>query len=139
VQVQPAEGSGHVRGNAAENRGAGTAAVQQIDRGDHTVTNEERWQIEGRTREALRQAKKNVASLKIEIEEYAEKLKEGAESLRHFVANPVGPGPTGMTSRQYTLHFFKTMIAAEIQQKLAEYEHESERVQDLEKKVGAFE
>ena len=102
------------------------------------MTNEERWKIEGRTREALRDAKKNLASLKIEIEEYADKLKEASESLRHFLANPVGPGPTGMTSRQYTLHFFRSAIPSDIENKLTEFERESERVRDLEKKVKEF-
>ena len=102
------------------------------------MTNEERWKVEGRTRDDLREAKKNVTALKIEIEEFVNKLADVNNHIRRFLANPVGSGPTGMTSRQYTLHFFRDIVPADIQSKLAEFETESERVRDLEIKVKEF-
>lgn len=102
------------------------------------MTAEERWKIEGRTREALREAKRNVASLKIEIEQYAQRLQDAAGSLRHLLGNPVGPGPTGMTASQYTIHFFQNLISEDVAQKLNEYEAESARLADLETKVKGF-
>lgn len=103
------------------------------------MTNEERWKIEGRTRDALREAKKNVTSLRIEIGDYAKHLEEAAGSLRHFLDNPIGLGPTGMTSSQYALHFFQNAIPDNMACKLKEYESESGRVRDLEKQVSALE
>ena len=102
------------------------------------MTDEERWKIEGKTRDALRDTKKTITSLQIELEEYAENLKGASDSLRHFLKNPIGPGPTGMTSVQYLLHFFRSAIPSNIELKLLEFEKESERLRDLERKVGQF-
>jgi hypothetical protein len=102
------------------------------------MTNEERWKIEGRTREDLRNAKQNIAALKISIEDYARQLEEAGGNLRHFLTNPVGAGSTGMTSLQYILHFFRSTIPANIEDKLKEFERESERLQELEKQVAQF-
>jgi hypothetical protein len=102
------------------------------------MTDEERWQIEGRTREDLRRTKQHVAALKIEIDSYAKKLEDASASLRHLLANPIGAGPTGMTSAQYALHFFRSAIPHDIDVKLNEFERESERLQKLEKQVGEF-
>lgn len=102
------------------------------------MIDEDRWKIEGRARAALRDAKKNLAFLKTEIDEYARKLKEASENLEHFLSHPCGPGPTGMTSLQYTLHFHQNLIPPDIEAKLGEYEQESERVRDLESKVSQF-
>lgn len=103
------------------------------------MTPEERWKIEGRLREELREAKRNLAALRIDIEAHAKKLEEASGNLRHFLSQPTGPGPTGMSSLQYTLHFFETLIPPRIQQRLREFESESEHLSDLEKKVREFE
>jgi hypothetical protein len=103
------------------------------------MTDEERWKSEGRTREALREAKRNLAALKADIEEYAKKLEDASGSLRHFLSKPVGSGPTGMSSLQYTLNFFKSLISLDVQQKLADFESETERAQKLEKTIQDFE
>ena len=102
------------------------------------MTDEERWKIEGRTRDALREARKNLNSLKIEIEEYVKRLEEAGGTLRHFLANPTGKGPTGMSSREYALHFFEMLIPRDVARQLKEYEAESERISDLESKVKNF-
>lgn len=102
------------------------------------MTNEERWQIEGRTREALREAKKNLASLGIEIEEHAKRLEEAAGSLRHFLTAATSVGPTGMTPRHYELHFLKDAIPDSLARRLEDYEAEFARVSDLEGKVKSF-
>lgn len=103
------------------------------------MTPEERWTIEGRVREQFRQSKKNLAALRIEIEEHAKKLEEASGTLRHFLAHPTGPGPTGMTSLQYVLHFFRDLNPRGIEQKLAEFEAESGHASELEKRVREFE
>jgi hypothetical protein len=43
-----------------------------------------------------------------------------------------------MSSLQYTLHFFETLIPAHIQQRLKEFEAASERLSELEKRVRGF-
>jgi hypothetical protein len=102
------------------------------------MTDDERYIVQGRTRDALRDAKKNLAVLEIEIEEYAKKLEDAGQNLRHFLSHPTAPGPTGMSSLQYTLHFFGALISSDIERKLREFERESGRVCDLQKKVKEF-
>jgi len=102
------------------------------------MTDEERWTVEGRTRDELRKTKQHVAALKIEIDSYAKKLEDATATLRHVLSHPTGVGPTGMTSVQYALHFFRTAIPPDIEMKLYEFERESERLQKLEKQVGEF-
>lgn len=102
------------------------------------MTDEERWVVEGRTREELRKTKQHVAALRVEIETYAQKLEDAGSSLRHLLANPIGKGPTGMTAAQYTLHFFRSAIPPDMDVKLAEFERQSERLEKLEKQVGEF-
>jgi hypothetical protein len=102
------------------------------------MTNEERWIVQGRAREALREAKRNLATLRVEIEEHAKRLEEGAGCLRHFLSASPGPGPTGMTPRQYATHFFGSLIPENVAQLLKEYEAELERASDLESKVRSF-
>lgn len=102
------------------------------------MTDEERYIVQGRTRDALRDAKKNLAVLEIEIEEFAKKLTDAGENLHYFISRPTGAGPTGMTSLQYALHFFGNLIPSDIVRKLKEFESESQRVSDLEKKVREF-
>lgn len=102
------------------------------------MTREDRWKIEGEAREALRESKKNLAALKIQIEKYATQLKEASEHLRLVLVNPTGRGPTGMTSREYALHFFETFMPPEIQTALAEFEVESAKVRDLEQTISEF-
>lgn len=102
------------------------------------MTEDERWKIEGRTRDALREARRNLALLKLDIEEHANKLKEASESLRNFLSNPTGTGPTGMTPTQYILHFYKTAIPNHIETKLREFESESSRASELETSIKAF-
>jgi hypothetical protein len=103
------------------------------------MTNEEKDAIEGRVRRTLREAKRSLAALRIEVEEYAQKLETAAGSLRHFLSNPIGAGPTGMTGRQYAIHFFSGLIPVDIERKLAEFETTSAQVLDLESKVKDFE
>jgi hypothetical protein len=43
-----------------------------------------------------------------------------------------------MSSLQYTLNFFRDFIPEDIQQKLIEFESESERLQKLEKTLNGF-
>lgn len=102
------------------------------------MTREDRWKIEGEARESLRESKKNLAALKIQIEKYATQLKEASEHLRNVLVNPTGKGPTGMTRREYALHFFETMMPPEIQTALAEFEIESARVLQLEQMLSEF-
>lgn len=103
------------------------------------MTPEERWQTEGRVREELREAKRNLAAIRSDIESHAERLEQASGNLRHFLSNPIGPGPTGMTSLQYLLHFFENLVPARVQQRLEEFERESERLSKLEKRVHEFE
>lgn len=103
------------------------------------MTDEERWQIEGRVREELRQARKTLAALRIDIEEHAKTLEEASGSLRHFLSHPTETGPTGMTGLQYVRHFFHAVIPAQVEQRLGEFAKESERVTTLEKRVQEFE
>lgn len=102
------------------------------------MTNEERWKIEGKARDDLRDARKNVAAIKAQLEEFATKLKEAAGSIEHFLEHSIGPGPTGMSAAQYTTNFFHTIIPADIQGKLTDFERESERLKKLEQRVGEF-
>ncbi len=102
------------------------------------MTNEEKDAIEGRSRRALREAKQNIAALRIELEEYAQHLEDAAGTVRHFISHPIGPGSTGMTSRQYMIHFFQTFISPDIEQKLREFEKSSSELERLEKNVKEF-
>jgi hypothetical protein len=101
------------------------------------MTDEELWKIEGRTREDLRRTRQHVAALRIVIEAYAQKLEEAGGCLRHLLSNP-GSGPTGMTGAQYAMHFFRSAIPPDIDQKLNEFEQLAERLQKLEKQVEAL-
>jgi hypothetical protein len=103
------------------------------------MTNEERWQVEGKTREALRDAKRNVVALKIRVEEYAKTLSDASELIRNFVNKPFGVGPTGMTGPEYVVRFCGDIIPGHIQEKIRELEKESGRVIDLEQKMKEFE
>lgn len=103
------------------------------------MTNEERWIIQGRAREALREAKRNLATLRTEIDEHADRLQEAAGCLRHFLNTPPGSGPTGMTPREYLLHFFGNFVEPDWVGKLQEYEAELKRVLELEVRVKEFE
>lgn len=102
------------------------------------MTNEEKDAIEGRIRRTLREAKQNVVALQTEIEEYAVKLSEASETIRHFLKQPFGVGPTGKTGSEYVLHFFSDLIPPGIGKKLRELEQESGRVIDLEQKIKEF-
>ena len=62
------------------------------------MTDEERWKIEGRTREEFRTTKASIGLLKADIAAHAERLKDAHHHLTKFLAAPTGsPGPTGMT------------------------------------------
>lgn len=102
------------------------------------MTNEEKDAIEGRTRRALRESKRNIAALGIEIEEYAKRLEEGAGNLRHFLSHPLGTGPTGMTSRQYMVQFFQQFVPPDLENKLREFETEANKLESLEKHIKEF-
>jgi hypothetical protein len=102
------------------------------------MTDEERWKIEGRTRDALRQAKHNAGLLRADIEAHAVRLKEASESLQQFLNEPTGAGPTGMSRSDYILHFFKSVISFEIEEKIRELAREAETVAKLEKQIAEF-
>jgi hypothetical protein len=102
------------------------------------MTDEELWKIEGRTRDLVTDVKRILAALQSDIEEYPTKLNVTSESLRHVLSEPIGPGPTGTSSLQHTLNFFRDFIPEDIQQKLVEFESESERLQKLEKTLNGF-
>lgn len=102
------------------------------------MTDEERWQVEGRTRDDLRKTKQHVAALRIDIDAYAKKLEDAGACLRHVLSHPIGTGPTGMASSQYAMHFFRHAIPPDIETKLKEFGRESERLEKLEKQVAEF-
>ena len=102
------------------------------------MTDEERWKIEGRARAALRQAKHNAGLLTADIAEHADKLKAASEALRHFLADPIGKGPTGMTKSEYLVHFYGESVPATIEEKIRELALEAERIQELEKRIAEF-
>ena len=102
------------------------------------MTDEERWKIEGRARDALRQAKHKAGLLAADIAEHADKLKEASEALRLFLSDPVGKGPTGMSKSEYIVHFYSSSVPATIEAKIRELASEAERIQDLEKRIADF-
>jgi hypothetical protein len=102
------------------------------------VTPEERWKIEGRTRDALRDTRKSLAALKIDIDAHAHKLREAADSLVQFLADPSGRGPTGMLKHEYLAHFYAQFIDTEIARKLAEFTETSDEIAKLEKQIAEF-
>jgi hypothetical protein len=102
------------------------------------VTPEERWKIEGRTRDALRDARKSLAALKIDIDVHARKLREAAAALDHFLADPVGRGPTGMLKHEYLAHFYAQFMGAELEPKLGEFTALAEEIARLEKQIAEF-
>jgi hypothetical protein len=103
------------------------------------MTDEERWKIEGRTRDALRLAKQRLGLLRADVSEHADKLKEASGALQHFLSDPVGVGPTGMAKTDYVVHFWHAAIPPTIEEKLRELAEEAERVQKLEKQISEFE
>jgi hypothetical protein len=102
------------------------------------MTDAERWEIEGRTRDALKQSKKTLALLRADISEHAQKLKEASEALLNFLSSPSGIGPTGMSKSEYHLQFFGTFSPPDIREKIKEFTAESERMAELEKQVSQF-
>jgi hypothetical protein len=103
------------------------------------MTKEERWIAEGRTRENLSESRKTVAALRADIEEYAKNLEMAAGHLRTFLSDPIGSGPTGMTGRQYLVHFYQPLISLDLEKKLREFEGESETMKKLEQTLQDFE
>ena len=103
------------------------------------MTPEERWIIEGRTREALRESRKNLAALRADLSAHADKLKDASEHLLRTLDLPPQTGPTGMTPAQYFLHFFAAFAAPDIADKLTRLETEKTRFMTLEKQVKEFE
>lgn len=103
------------------------------------MTEEERWKIEGRTRESLRQARSRLGLLRADIAEHSRRLKEASEALEHFASDPTGSGPTGMSKPEYLADFWRTFIPPTIEEKLRELAKEAGRVQELEKQVASFE
>lgn len=102
------------------------------------MTTEEQDAIVGRTHRELREAKLKLATLKVDIDHHAELLENAAGHLRRFLSAPTGQGPTGMTAREYALHFFATLIPQDIARKMKEFEAESERLSDLESKAKSL-
>jgi hypothetical protein len=102
------------------------------------MTDEERWKIEGRTRDALRESKRRVGLLRADISEQAAKLKEASDALLHFLSDPAGAGPTGMAKSEYLLHFYKIAVPPTLEEKVRELATETERVQKLEKQIAEF-
>jgi hypothetical protein len=103
------------------------------------MTPEERWKIQGRTRDELRTTKEKVITLKADIADHAERLKEAHHHLTKFLAVPTGgPGPTGMTPAQYVIHFFRDLLPGDIERKVQEFEEQSERLKKLEAQVAEF-
>jgi hypothetical protein len=91
-----------------------------------------------RDREDLRKTMQHAAALKIEIAAYAQKPEDASARLRHILTSSRGAGPTGITSSQYAVHFFRRAIPVDIETKLEEFERESERLQKLEQQVSEF-
>ena len=102
------------------------------------MTKEERWEIEGRTREQLRDIKHRVALLRADIDSHAKQLKEASDALLYFLTDPVGVGPTGMSKPEYLIHFWREHVPATIEAKLRELASETEQLRKLEKQVAAF-
>ena len=103
------------------------------------MTDEERYVIQGRARDALKQARANVATYRADISEHAAKLKEASEHLFATLTLPPKPGPTGMKPAQYFMHFHAAFVTADIAEKLTALEAELERFEKLEKQVKEFE
>jgi outer membrane protein TolC len=103
------------------------------------MTPEERWIIEGRTREDFRKTKTAVGLLKADIAAHAERLQEAHHHLTAFLAAPSDqPGPTGMTPAQYLTHFFRDFVPTEIESKVQELATAAKRLQALEKQIAEF-
>jgi hypothetical protein len=103
------------------------------------MTPEERWKVEGRTREEFRKTKASVGILKADIAAHAERLKEAHQQVTQFLAAPTGgPGPTGMTPAQYIVHFFRDLMPRDLEPKLQELAEQSERLASLEKLIAEF-
>jgi hypothetical protein len=93
------------------------------------MTPEERHKIEDRAREALRESKKNLAALRFQLGEYANQLKLASEQLRAFVLSPLKPS---------ALSALQSIMPPAIEQKLAEYEVEFLRMQQLQQQLQDF-
>ena len=99
---------------------------------------EERWKIEGRTRDALRQAKHRAGLLRADIAEHAQKLRKASEALLYYVSDPAGAGPTGRSKCEYIVHFYGAAVPATIEAEIRELASETERIRDLEKQIAEF-
>lgn len=102
------------------------------------MTDEERWKIEGRTRDALRQQKSRAALLEADLREHARALKEASEALIFFLSSPTGLGPTGMSKPEYLTHFHKSALSEEVERKIREFADASERIEALQNQVDRF-
>ena len=103
------------------------------------MTAEERWKIQGRTRDAYKEAKIAVGTLRADVQAHAERLKEAHDHLEKFLASPTGgPGPTGMTPVEYIAHFFRDLMPQDIEAKARELAEQSERLAALEKQIAEF-
>lgn len=102
------------------------------------MTDEERWIIQGRTRESLKKTKETAATLRADLLQHARKLIETGEALAFFANDPAGTGPTGKTKAEYLLHFFGTGLGGEIVTKINELATVAARVAELEKQISEF-
>ena len=102
------------------------------------MTDQERWQIQGRTRDELKKARISSATLKAAIDAHARKLRESADALAQFLTDPIGRGPTGMLKHEYLAHFYGQFMGADVEAKLREFTALAEEIERLEKQIAEF-
>lgn len=102
------------------------------------MTDEQRWVIQGRTRDRLQRALADLATLRADLSEFAARLREAADGLAFFLSEPTGAGPTGVAKDEYVIRYWSELLTREIAEKVRECARVAARVKELEEQVKQF-
>ena len=91
--------------------------------------------VEGRVNERLRESKRTLAALKVELQEYADNLRRASDHMRFIITNPLAAVPaTQQTGKEY----LDSIVPAEIEAKVVDYQAEALRKLELEQTLREF-
>jgi|SRR5271155_1463446 len=99
------------------------------------MTADELNQVEGKVNERLRESKRTLAALRVQLQEYADNLKRASDHMRFIITSPLAAVPS---SQQSGKEFLDSMIPEDIETKLVDYQAEALRKHELEETLRQF-
>jgi len=102
------------------------------------MTDEERYIAQGRARDAAKNLRVEIATLRTSLDEYAQLLTDTKGALNHFLADPSTKSPDGRIFIDHLNRLQRGLCSAGFFEMTAEFMEKTRKLRDLEEQIAKF-